>query len=731
VLLAAAILALLPGSEPSAATRGPDFRVRISTDEVAETIACRGGLRILDPAGRPVWRDPVGPKVTFVAEVEGAVEVVYRAQVASLSSEGAARALADDLAGRLGVPAKVHYHPDRGSWRVRVGEARRPDDLDGLVQSLRGLGYAEIWVTEDAPLLERGRIRLVDDRWNDFLPEARVLRVVPARASDRLQVGEGTYRGVLDVMLDRRGRLAVINQLPLEQYLRGVVPNELGPNAFPEVEALKAQAVAARTYAWRNRGQFAEDGYDLCDTVRCQVYKGAGTEHPVTDEAVRGTAGLVLLHGGGPINAMYTSTCGGHTEDGRLLFSEETGAYLKGVPCYPERQARRERVLLLKGREPAGALAGAEGGPLGREAWLLASLGIVDPDGWTTEMLAAPPSGPEAAAWVDAALEIVGKGRRSGRPFRGKTRKDLVRELIRLLDWEERARLRVDAADVDYLLDFGDGGRVPGSDRRGWALLLKDGILRPLPDHTLRPAGRPGRREWVRVLAALVDHYDADGLERGALRGIRSGALVVDGGGEERLIRLGPEARLVKSLRGAAYPVHRMEALVGDKVAFHAGPAAGGAEAARYLEVAVSPKSASDDRYIKVYEWEERVSRQEMARRLASRIRGIGDLVDLVVAERGDSGRAIALEVVGSRGRQTIRGFDIRRALEVRETLFVIDRQRDRDGNVEAFVITGKGWGHGVGMCQVGAYGMALRGESFRAILSHYYTGARLEKAYP
>ncbi len=728
----AVFLAVLAGGwGHAAAAASPPFRVRITTDEVAATVSAPGGLRVLDRGGRPIWRDRLGEKLTFVAESTESGPVVYRAQVASLASEAKARELAAELGKRLGVPAQAHYHPDRSAWRVRVGEGSTPQELDSLVQSLGALGYQGVWVTEDAPLVERGNIRLVDAAWNDHLATQDVLRVVPVRSSDRLQVGEGSYRGVLDVMLDRRGHLAVINELPLEQYLRGVVPNELGPDLFPEVEALKAQAVAARTYAWRNRGQFREDGYDLCDTPRCQVYKGAGTEHPVSDKALRDTAGLVLTHRGELINAMYTSTCGGHTEDGRLVFSEESGSYLTGVPCYPERNQRRERTLLLRGREPGPALHDAFGRPLGRDLWLLASLGILQRDDWTQEILDDVGKPQEAAVWLDATLELVGKGSGGGKSYRGVDRRDLVQALVAQLDWAERARLRVNAADLDYLLDFPDGSQIRGGQRMGWALLLKDGIIEPLPDNRLQPTHRPAREEWVRTLHRIVHYYDADGLVRGDLRGARAGGLLVQVDEEERVLELAPQLRLVKSLRGVGYPVVGLKALVGDKIAFHTRAEPEGVEQITYLEVSVNPKSASDDRYVKRFEWVEVASREEIARRLASRIRGIGDLVDLVPLEHGVSGRITLLEVVGSLGKQLIRGFDIRQALELPETRFAIDRQRDAAGQVRTFRFTGKGWGHGVGMCQVGAYGMALRGEDFRSILHHYYTDVKLEKAYP
>ena len=93
---------------------------------------------------------------------------------------------------------------------------------------------------------------------------------------------------------------------------------------------------------------------------------------------------------------------------------------------------------------------------------------------------------------------------------------------------------------------------------------------------------------------------------------------------------------------------------------------------------------------------------------------------------RGVSGRVVELRVVGSRATTVVRGFDVRRLLDLRESLVVLEEQRDDQGRLESVLFTGKGWGHGIGLCQVGSYGMALRGASHEQILAHYYRGARL-----
>src|SRR5439155_24750934 len=119
----------------------------------------------------------------------------------------------------------------------------------------------------------------------------------PVRFNDK------PFRGKIEVFANTRGALTVVNVIGLEDYVRGVVPNEL---SYPALEALKAQAIAARTYALKNRGQFASEGFDLLPTTRSQVYRGLTSETSLTSRAVDETRGLIATYNGEPINALYT-----------------------------------------------------------------------------------------------------------------------------------------------------------------------------------------------------------------------------------------------------------------------------------------------------------------------------------------------------------------------------------------------------------------------------------------
>jgi stage II sporulation protein D len=139
------------------------------------------------------------------------------------------------------------------------------------------------------------------------------------------------YRGVVEVW-NRGGAVTAVNRVRLEDYLLGVVSRELGPRAPAEAAALEAQAVVSRTYALRNRGRYASEGFDLRATVADQAYGGVEAETPEGIAAVHATAGQVLTYRGEPILALFHSTCGYATAVPREVFrSIDNLPYLRSV----------------------------------------------------------------------------------------------------------------------------------------------------------------------------------------------------------------------------------------------------------------------------------------------------------------------------------------------------------------------------------------------------------------
>jgi stage II sporulation protein D len=127
--------------------------------------------------------------------------------------------------------------------------------------------------------------------------------------------GKVRYRGALRSAVDDQENRVTVNVLPLEQYLRGVVPSEMRAATWPQ-HALRAQAVASRTYAAWRRNRPLDVAYDICDTALCQVYGGASAEYPTSDKAVRASAREILTFRRKPAFTEYSASNGGYTVSG-------------------------------------------------------------------------------------------------------------------------------------------------------------------------------------------------------------------------------------------------------------------------------------------------------------------------------------------------------------------------------------------------------------------------------
>jgi stage II sporulation protein D len=550
-----------------------------------------------------------------------------------------------------------------------------------------------------------------------------------------VRFNEKPYRGRLEVFTNLNGALTVVNVIALEDYVRGVVPNESSPGGFgagTAIESLKAQAVAARTYAVSNRGQFAAAGFDVLPSTRSQVYGGMATEHPLATRAAEETRGVVATYRGQPINALYTSTCGGHTEDAENIFGGETVPYLRGRACAVEtavgaRAAANALSTLQTSREPP-SLREAEHAQSPREVALLAVHGFRAPTKLTDEWLAAPATVEDVRALVEVVSRLAHRPLPVSAIDADATRPPgFATALALAVDFESRGTILLDEATVSYLLSFRDADDVPARNRPDVALMLRDGHLQLYPDATLRPRQPVTRARAVHTAAHLLEARELFSLQRATARQSAPGVLVVRAGkSPERSFEVSAQAYLFRAYGDALFPARTVRLAGGEPVGFHADARG----ALDYLEVRPAPAGASAERLSPYTFWTASLSVAEVAQRLARSAGRVGAITDLRVARRGVSHRALDLEVVGTSGTAHVRGGRIRSALGLREQLFVVDRRYDESGRLAGFTFTGRGWGHGVGMCQYGAYGLARAGLSYERILKHYYTGVELTKMY-
>ena len=682
-------------------------------------IEATGSYRILDPeSGRDVWQPAYDAPIQAVADgaPSGGVGRVYRIQVGAFGSSEAAERERDRLRSATGAPGVVRHDSDRGNWRVRLGEASSRSGLNALLERLRALGLQELWIAEEAAAeIEGVDLRLVDSRWQSRSTGKTRLAVVPGPRS-RIRVNGKSYRGIVELRITSFGTVLAVNWIEIETYLLGVVPAELGPEVWPRLEALKAQAVAARTYAWRNKGQFLDEGYDLCATPRCQVYAGADAEHPLSDRAVRETTGQILVWDGRPILALYTATCGGHTEDGKGIFPEHDEPYLKGVPCRAEEAAMASLRATITGRS-IPKLVDATGKDVTRDWALLAAAGVLS---------VRPPerlNGSLLREWTRALARLSGLTPSEGLVPEIATLGEAAEMLITDLGWAARAELLIDIPDLPALLRDSGVEHLPESQQRALAYLASVERLQPFADGKLGAAQAPDGARFLPALAHMGETYRAFGLRSAMVAGMGSNSLRLFQSKNEIRLPFAAKPMLFARTSGVPVAVSRLEIWPGDLVRFRTNSAG----KIDFLEVEPPVKGASDDRSATVYSWSVRKTRRQLEATINRRI-SVGKIQDIQVVRRGVSNRIVELRVVGSKATETVRGFSIRNVLDLREILAVIEIQRDAKGEIEAVVFAGKGWGHGVGLCQVGAYGMAVRGAGYREILAHYYRGAELSQ---
>ena len=175
---------------------------------------------------------------------------------------------------------------------------------------------------------ERQKLKLFTHEGNNLDRDIERIVISSRGKKRRLTCGDTQYRGLFE-LYSSSGQIKLINIVYMEDYLKGVAPLEIGPTPEDEIEAIKAQAVAARTYAMSHLGQYgAEAGYDLKADITDQLYKGMDVEEKLVSRAVDATRGEVAVYKGKMINAYYHSTCGGATDDVEDVWDKEPQPYL-------------------------------------------------------------------------------------------------------------------------------------------------------------------------------------------------------------------------------------------------------------------------------------------------------------------------------------------------------------------------------------------------------------------
>lgn len=233
---------------------------------------------------------PVSNATTETREVSTTTEPVLRVQLFETSSS-------------------IVATPLKGSWQLHGTTDDSPYALPVDQTTTFTISGSQIRATNSPAMqIKTSSLRLE--------PESTASGALLRLAGD--QGPSHDYPGPIELKIEAGVGISVIAEIPMEEYLRGVVPHEIGLDSPHEAKC--AQAVAARSFAMLGLSRRLHEGrgFHLCSTVCCQVYGGLGRSTPASDKAVAETRGIVLTFEGKPIPAYYAGHCGGHTEDIRV-----------------------------------------------------------------------------------------------------------------------------------------------------------------------------------------------------------------------------------------------------------------------------------------------------------------------------------------------------------------------------------------------------------------------------
>jgi stage II sporulation protein D len=738
-------LATVTGPEPT-------IRVALTTNARSAVISTTGQLMNASGGGSKLValdssRVRVDPRLLSPIPSNNDSEAVYKVVIAVAASREEAEENDKEVRKLTGEDTDTVYDTVTKTWAL-VLEDKRPRaeaeemvarlEVAGIDANIEGPPNSHASQTEtrnasggsnirltSAPRMPSREVVASSSSGSIFSSSAPVAFASDDEAKSPVRFNDRPYRGRIEVFTNLRGSLTVVNELGLEDYVRGVVANELSPGGYPAIEAQKAQAIAARTYALKNRGQFIAQGFDILPTTRSQVYRGLTSENPLSSRAVEETRGIIATYDGEPINALYTSTCGGRTENSENIFNTAT-PYLRGRECAAEGLAAFERYIVKTTRDPAELRDDSNVTHVRDVALLMTQNFGSLPSRVTDSWLATEASTVEVRNWLTHAARIA-------RQVAPQTGEDVNRPpafatgLAVAVLGESRTSTLLNSADADYLLGIRDAQSVPQENRADLAMLVREGHLSLYPDATLRPREPLSRARVIHAIARLLEARNLLQLQKANARPSVDGQVILRSAkGKDQPLRVNADAFLFRQLGERAYAVSSLTLVGGEPVTYHL--ALNGQ--IDYLEVKPAPNGAAADRFSPFSHWTKGMTVGQVQARLARAARGIGPIVDLRVVSRGSSHRVTDLEIVGTNGTAHVRGGRIRSALGLREQLFVIDREYDETGRVTEFIFTGRGWGHGVGMCQVGAYGLAKQGWSAEQILKAYYSGIELTRLY-
>jgi len=642
----------------------------------------------------------------------------YVVQVAYSDEREEAELLAQELRNK--VYHKVFISESSGidvagQYRVNVGDFPTRSDALGFIARLKEIGKYAPWIIREeiADKDTRPLWIMVGDKIKS-LDEDAVLYFIPSSYQSYLSYEGRDYRGIFILKKGSQG-ITLINTLYIEDYLKSVVPSELSPYEFRELEAQKAQAVAARTYALKNMKLNQGHHFDLDDTPNSQFYKGMNAEHALSNEAVEQTEGEVAVYHGELIEALYTSTCGGRTENVEDVFMGPALPYLRSTECTYELQ---KEWTFKTSKKVLPHYSNSRN--ISYEVAALSGLGIL-PEDKNPDFHKQRASYSEVKNWVQKAAQSLGLRQKPELPERESlTYQNFTETAVFLFDWQKRVDNLLLESEEKFLTK--ELNTWTGESKSYAAYFVQSGVFSSLEE--VKDAEKEMTRGEAAYYLWKIIMIQGNPYKEGLFKEFDDHKVVFENDGQEIRSTLAEDAYFIKNYEGERTFVSHLMMLGDEEVKWTES-----GEKIVFLEVFYPHQTNVLDRASSHHRWRVEKSAEEISRRI-NRFYPVGEVLDILPTARGDSKRISRIMIKGTESEAEVSGLRIRRVLGLRETYFVIDREYDETGRVKNFIFNGKGWGHGVGLCQVGAFGMARAGADYKEILKKYYHGIHLKNLY-
>ncbi len=510
---------------------------------------------------------------------------------------------------------------------------------------------------------------------------------------------EGNYYPGIIVVLRRGLNISIINYVNLEDYVLGVIPYEI-PEEYSDLDFLKAQAIAIRSYAFYQmlyKNKYKPLGFDICSSYMCQVYRGVKENiNKNFKKAVSSTKGKVAVWDSKPALTLYSAFCGGETEDAQNLFSGIKAPYLKGRKVYDF--GIKENILTVN-----------EVFPYPSEIDLALNLGIIDLfDKQKLSSIATKEK-------IKISFEKLGKllDKEIKISLDDNSFVSIVRALDDFFGIYKKAKLEISRFEVRSLWKNYHGIR----EKIAYKFLME----RKIANKGISSDEVITLSQFIRILMRTLENFYM----------VYNSAKFVNSYGQIIVLNLnGKEKNLsIKNLH-VYYKTDKNEfplktiILTGKeniKVFYIKGKI-------KIMKVSYPKFSYSiEDKRFFPY-WVKIYSKNQLQYILGRKYE-IGELEDIVILKRGKSFRVNEIEIQGSKENVNIRGVGIKYELGLKDTYFILNRNFDDEGKIKYFIFIGKGNGHGVGMCQFEAYLLGENGKDYREILTTFYPGIQLKNA--